>query len=63
LVDPIEDTISLEKNPADGESYCGNRKYQYIGIEPLEGQPTPAAGMVTFDLVTENFTVQGSDSS
>ena len=62
-INPIEDTISLEENPGDGYSYCGDRKYQYIEIEPLEGQPTPADSMVTFDPFTETFSVQGSDSS
>jgi len=63
-IDTIDDQVSLD-NPSfnDGHSYCRAREIQFTGIEPLDGQPTPADSLICFDGATRTFSLQGSDSS
>jgi len=58
----IDDQVSLDNlSFNDGHSYCRAREIQFTAIEPLDGQPTPADSLVSFDAGT--FSLQGLDSS
>ena len=54
----IDDQVSLDNTSfSDAHSYCRAREIQYTDIEPLDGQPTPAASMLTFNAVTQTFSL------